>query len=75
MSSLLQVVGTLFAFVGGLTLFVALFTPRRYTSKRPFRFMAGGGCLVLAVIFFAIAAEPQEDVAPVNPQVEISPEN
>lgn len=53
----LQIVAAVFALIGGLTLFTALFTPKRYTSKRPSRFVAGAGCLALSAFLYQSAAQ------------------
>lgn len=55
MSALLQLVGVVFAVVGGFTLFRALFTPKRFTSRRPWLFAAGWGSMLLAALFFSLA--------------------
>ncbi|MBX9717721.1 MAG: hypothetical protein K2X36_02635 [Microbacteriaceae bacterium] len=57
MSAVLRVVGALFALVGGVTLFVALFTPKRYTARRPQRFIIGFGLLGLAVALYSFATQ------------------
>lgn len=48
MSELMTVAAAGIALVGGLTLFMALFTPKRYTAKRPRRFIIGFGCLAVS---------------------------
>ncbi len=55
MTGLLQLVGVVLAVIGGFTLFRALFTPRRFTARRPWLFAAGWGTIALAVLFFSLA--------------------
>lgn len=52
MAGLLDIVGALFALVGGLVLFVALFTPKRYVAKRPARSVIGWTLLGLAAAMY-----------------------
>jgi cell division protein FtsW (lipid II flippase) len=52
MSSILGIFGALFALIGGIVLFVALFTPKRFVAKRPARFFIGFGMLALAVAMY-----------------------
>jgi hypothetical protein len=56
MAEILSIAGALFALVGGLVLFVALFTPKRYVAKRPARFAIGFGLLGLAVAMYYFGA-------------------
>jgi hypothetical protein len=56
MTTILGIVGALFALVGGLVLFVALFTPKRYVAKRPARFVIGFGLLGLAAAMYYFGA-------------------
>ena len=48
MSEIFAVIAPVFALIGGIVLFVALFTPRRFTAKRPARFVMGFGLLALS---------------------------
>lgn len=48
MSALFAVIAPVIALVGGIVLFVALFTPKRFTAKRPARFVLGFGLLALS---------------------------
>ncbi len=57
MEFVLRILGAVFALVGGITLFVALFTPRRFTARRPQRFIIGFGLLALAVVLYSFAAQ------------------
>lgn len=52
MQYLMDIVAAVFALVGGITLFVALFTPKRYYAKRPRRFFIGAALLVLAAVLY-----------------------
>ena len=55
MSTIIEIVAAAIALVGGLILFVALFTPKRYTSKRPSRFILGWSLLGLSLFLYAVA--------------------
>ena len=55
-NSLLEVVAPIFALVGGIVLFVALFTPKRYTAKRPARFVLGFSLLALSATMWYFAS-------------------
>ncbi|WP_323791098.1 hypothetical protein [Nocardioides sp.] len=57
MDQLLNLAAPVLALIGGLTLFRALFMPRRFTAKRPFLFFAGTGCLAVATYFYWAAAQ------------------
>lgn len=56
MGGILEVAGVVLALVGGLTLFRALFMPKRYHERRPRLFLAGWGALAIALLFFALAS-------------------
>jgi len=57
MSAILTVVGAIFALIGGLVLFAALFTPKRFVAKRPARFVIGFGLLGLAAAMYYFAGQ------------------
>ena len=57
MSELLKIVAGCLALIGGVTLFLALFTKRRFTAKRPQRFIAGAGCLAISAALFYFAGQ------------------
>ncbi|MEI2715355.1 MAG: hypothetical protein V9G04_19200 [Nocardioides sp.] len=61
MEQLMQMAAAIIALIGGLTLFRALFTPKRFRAKRPFLFLAGGGCLALSVFLYGAAEEHAPD--------------
>lgn len=48
MSELFGLIAPVFALIGGIVLFVALFTPKRFKAKRPARFVLGFGLLALS---------------------------
>lgn len=54
---ILSLVGAIFALIGGLVLFVALFTPKRFVAKRPARFFIGFGMLGLAAVMYYFAGQ------------------
>ncbi|MBQ3357816.1 hypothetical protein ACTJKK_12835 [Microbacterium sp. 22179] len=55
MIELLQILGAVFALIGGFLLFRALITPRRFRAKRPWLFTAGWGTMAIAALFFSLA--------------------
>ena len=57
MGSLLNILAVVCALVGGITLFTALFTPKRFRAKRPARFLAGFGLLALSAAMFAFGGQ------------------
>ncbi len=57
MDQLLTVLAAVFAAVGGITLFVALFTPKRFVAKRPARFVAGFVLFGLSALLYFFAAQ------------------
>lgn len=57
MRELLFVAAAAMALVGGLVLFVALFTPKRFVARRPARFGIGFGLLGLAAMLSAFAGQ------------------
>lgn len=57
MSELLTIVGAVFALVGGITLFTALFMARRFVARRPRRFVIGCSLLGLAALMYYFAAQ------------------
>lgn len=48
MSELFTFIAPVIALIGGIVLFMALFTPKRFTAKRPARFVLGWGLLALS---------------------------
>ncbi|KSU67223.1 hypothetical protein AS038_05525 [Arthrobacter sp. NIO-1057] len=48
MAEVFSGIAPIIALIGGIVLFVALFTPKRFTAKRPARFVLGWGLLMLS---------------------------
>jgi len=57
MGPVLNILAAVCALVGGITLFMALFTPKRFTAKRPARFLAGFGLLALAAAMYYFGSQ------------------
>lgn len=57
MAELLNIVGAVFALIGGITLFTALFMARRFVARRPQRFAIGWGMLGLAALMFYFGSQ------------------
>lgn len=55
MNQLLSTAASAVALVGGIVLFVALFTPRRFRVRRPARFGIGFGLLGVSAVLWTAA--------------------
>lgn len=56
-ADLIRTMASCFALVGGIVLFVALFTPKRFVAKRPARFFTGFALLALSYGLYHFTAQ------------------